>query len=120
MLSFEDVRECVVVVAALPGARNELSRLGFGGGGIALRSSVLLPAVAVSSGIGAGEGLSSCEPFRLANPCGSRLRRFDSFEVEPVSGGGIVFMFAPSPICCSRFMCSDGTSNIDVGRDRSP
>lgn len=116
--SFEGVLMCVA--GALPGARKELSRLGRGGGNMALRVSLLPPVVAVSSGIAAGVALSSCEDLR--EKCGRRLRRFDIFEVVPVSeGGGMVFVSAlPSPICCSLFMCSEGTSNMDVGRDRSP
>lgn len=114
MLSFEEVRECVA--AALPGALKELSRLGLGGGSIALRSLLLPPAAVVSSGIEAGTALSSCEGLREKD--GSRLRRFDILEVEPVSEGGMFVL--PSPICCSLFMCSEGTSNMEVGRDRSP
>lgn len=116
MLSFEESRECVV--AALPGARRELSLLGLGGGSIALRSSLLRPGAAVSSGIAFGAGLSSCEGLREKD--GSRLRRFDILEVEVVSGIVFMVVFLPSPISLSLFMCSEGTSNIEVGRDRSP
>lgn len=119
MLSFDEVRVCVVAV--LPGARKELSRLGLGGGSIGFRSLLLPPSVVVSSGIEAVMDLSSCEGLREND--GSRLRRFDILEVEPVSAAaGMVLMFAfvPSPICWSLLMCSDGTSNIDVGRDCSP
>lgn len=57
MMSFEEVLPCVT--GALPGARKELSRLGLGGGSIVLRSILLPPAAAVSSGIAAGTALSS-------------------------------------------------------------
>lgn len=85
-----------------------------------MRVLLLPPLVAVSSGIGAGAGLSSCEGLREKD--GNKLRRFDVLEVVPVSeGGGMMLLPAfPSPICCSLLMCSDGTSNIEVGRDRSP
>lgn len=117
MPSFDNVRECVV--AALPGARKELSRLGLGGGSMALRSVLLSPVTANSSAIGAGEGLSSCEGLR--EKLGSSDRRFDIFEVGPASKGCTVLtLLSVVPICSNLFICSEGTSNIDVGRERRP